>query len=194
MKYIKQGLKCVVYLALLLLIGRILFLKISPYFHDYEDEVWQPYQQGDSLVYINNKGDSISWIISQIHNKDNPSDPLLPLVHRLYSTSILVKPWDNPIVSIKTDLGHKSVWFWPPFHDGVYIYTKIDETSFETIRYNQMDVIILAQYREDWHGKPYAQKIYWSSQLGYIKVFFSDGETCELQSFTRKGKCLYQMK
>lgn len=196
MKYIKQGFKYVAYMALLLLIGRLLFVKISPYFHDYEDEVWQPYQKGDSFVFINDKGDSANWVICQIRNRDSPSDPLLPLAHRKYITIVCVDdpdPWKSHIVKIINKLGKKSAEFkFPSSRSSIYVH--LDETPIETLRYNQLEVIQIEKYHKDWEGDPYLQKIYWSSNFGYIKAIYSDGETWELLSFTRDGKCLYQLK
>jgi hypothetical protein len=192
MKSIKRVFSIIISTFLFLLFGRILFLLLCILSHNYGDRVWQPYQEGDSLIYYNNHGDTVKLIISQIQKKSFPSEQLLPFSHWKYRTMVDIAPQNHTIVDIITELGKKRVYLSPPFSRN-NIFIGEEETSLETFQYNQMDVIKIERYEKDWHD-PYVKTIFWSSQFGYIKVFYSDGETLELQSFTRNGKCKYELK
>ncbi len=196
MKNIIRITKSFFLIVFILLIGRILYLVIASNTHNYEEQVWQPYQQGDSLFFFNNIGDTVRWGIFQVDNRSNPSDPLLPLSHRRYSTTVSTTDYFDAIIDIDEELGIKRINFEPRFCRG-YIRV-LDNEKFKNnvapIRYNQMDLLRITPHETDLRIEPYQDSIYWSTQYGYIKVFYSNGVIWELKSFERNGEVLYESK
>lgn len=180
-------------IAFFLLFGRILYLVIASNIHNYSDKIWQPYQQGDSLVFFNNKGDTIRWGISQIDTRSNPSDPLLLLNHRIYSTFVSTMSNFDAIIHIREEESIKTIYFEPRFRRGCIkvIEDEKNHTNLDSIKYNQMDLFKITPHPTDLRIEPYQKTIYWSSQYGYIKIFYSDGVVWELKSLSRNGLIIY---
>lgn len=193
MKSIIRNIKNFSLIAFFLLIGRILYLVIASNIHNYSDKIWQPYQQGDSLVFFNNKGDIIRWGISQIDTRSNPSDPLLLLNHRIYSTVVSTMSNFDAIIHIREEEGIKTIYFEPRFRRGSIkvIEDKKNHTNLDSIKYNQMDLFKITPHQTDLRIEPYQKTIYWSSQYGFIKIFYSDGVVWELKSLSRNGQIIY---
>ncbi len=184
---------CVIALPISL---RVTYLVVISLTHNYTDNVWQPYQVGDSLTFINNKGDSVKWGISEIEESSHPSDPLLVLNHRIFSTFVSTIDNFDAIVHIRVESGQKTVIFEPRFRrDKIsLIENEKNQNNVESRKYNQMDVLRITPHDKDFKSPPYLDSLYWSSQFGFIKVLYSDGETWELKSFERKGKVIYELK
>lgn len=178
----------------ILLVGRIMYLVIASNFHNYEERIWQPYQQGDSLLFFNNKGDSIRCGIYSIRSFSNPSDPLLLLNHRIYSTFVSTTDFLDAIINIHEELGVKTIYFEPPFQRGRIriIENEKNQENLDSIKYNQMDLLKISPHPKDVKIEPYQKMIYWSSQYGYVKIFYSDNVVWELMEFKRNGKTLYK--
>lgn len=193
MKQILIFFACLIGLPLL---GRILYLVICSYTHNYTDKVWQPYQVGDSLTFSSNKGDTVTWGISQINSYSNSSDPLLLLTHRIYSTFVSTIGNFDAIINIDVEQGIKTIYFEPRFRRGTIkiIDNEKIKKNVAPIRYNQMDLFRITPHETDLRIEPYQDSIYWSTQYGYIKVFYSNGIVWELQSLTRNGEVIYELK
>ena len=190
MQYIKRLFSIFFYTLLLLLVSRVLFLLFTNLGHNYGDRVWQPFETRDSMVFNSSKGDTVGFCISQIVRYNSPSEPLLPLSHPRISTVVYITSHNRAIVDISTELGKKKVTLNAPFrvsHINVYE----NEASLRCFKINDIDVILLERNETNRDGSPYLQKVYWSSQYGYIRAIYSDGETWELKSFTRNGKSMY---
>ncbi|MBQ7238556.1 MAG: hypothetical protein IJS20_07175 [Bacteroidales bacterium] len=175
---------------------RVTYLSVISWTHDYTDKVWQPYQVGDSLTFINNKGDSVKWGISEIEECSHPSDPLLVLNHRIFSTFVSTIRNFDAIVHIREESGQKTVILAPRFRrDRIsLIENEKNQKNVESRKYNQMDVLVITPHEKDFKSPPYLDSLYWSSQYGFIKVFYSDDECWELKSFVRKGEIIYELK
>ncbi len=185
---------CLIFLSIFL---RLAYLAIDSWTHDYTDKVWQPYQVGDSLTFINNKGDSVKWGISNIEDVSNPSDPLLFLNHRIFSTFVSTIGNFDAIVDISVESNVKTICFEPRFRrDRISVYEGKKNRSKNVFsrEYNQLKVLRISPHDKDFKSPPYLDSLYWSSQFGFIKVFYSDRETWELKSFDRKGKVIYELK
>lgn len=180
--------------AILLLIGRILYLVIVVNIHNYDEPVWQPYQQGDSMVFFNNRGDTVCCGIYSIENVSNPSSPLSPLEHWIFSTFVNTSEFET-IIDVSEELGVKRIDFEPLFQRGniEVIEGEKNQTNLGSINYNQMDLLKITPHPNDLLIEPYLQMIYWSSQYGYVKVFYSDGEIWELNTLNRNGEIIYEL-
>lgn len=192
MKQILKFFACIIGLPLL---GRILYLVICSYSHNYTDKIWQPYQEGDSLEFFSNKGDTVKWGISQIKNISNSSDPLLLLNHRIYSTFVGTIRNFDAIIHIREELGNKTIYFEPRFRRGYMrvIANEKSQKNVTSIRYNQMNLLKITAHETDLRIEPFQDSIYWSTQYGYIKVFYSDGVIWELKSFEKNGQIIYEL-
>lgn len=141
--------------------------------HVYDDDIWQPYQVGDSIEFINNNGEIFKRGISSVRNRNNPSDPLLILNHRIYSTFVGTIKDIDAIVDITSEEGIKTIYFEPPFRRGFIqvIENEPNQKNLLPIRYNNLDLYKITPHEKDLRIEPYQDSIYWSHLFGYIKVF-----------------------
>ncbi len=182
-------------MVITLLLLRTVYLAIVCYTHDYNDKVWQPYLVGDTMFFSNNKGDSTEWNIFEIRNGDNFLSPVF-FMNPLIISSLVGTNDYSAVIHIRTYSGQKSIYFHPEFKGRNCIEVREYEKRQKNVspsRYRNMDILKIIPHEKVFRKEPFLDSIYWSSQYGYIKVFYSDGEIWELKSFKRNGEIVYEL-
>lgn len=181
------------YLVIILLVGRMIYLKICERTHDFTDMVWQPYQVGDCLKFISDQGDSVQWVINYVESSSGPADPLLPLTHRIYCTFVKLSI-STSILYLREESGRKTIEIIPNFQPGGLMLVE-NKTRFDTLDYNQIEIFSIKNIEPNYfRGDDYLNRVYWSPKFGMVKLFYSKGTCWELKSFERKGDIIYELK
>lgn len=161
-----------------------------------KDKVWQPYQVGDSMVYVSNKGEMIMDSIVEIQKTHNPSDEWAPWKHWIHSIWVMTMRSDGrSVILFHREKLKKTVYYTPPFKlapERTVIIKEKHQKNLDTIQYNQHQLFKITPHSQDYSYKDYVDSIYWSPQVGFIKVFYHEGDVWELVTFYRGGEVLYK--
>lgn len=167
-----------------------------------KDKVWQPYQLGDSMVYVSNKGEMVMDSISEIKKAHNPSDEWAPWKHWIHTVWVdtrRVYPPSRenfrPIIQFDREKLKKTVYYKPQFKlapERTVIIKEKHQKNLDTIQYNQHLLFKITPHSQDYSYNDYVDSIYWSPQVGFVKVFYHDGDVWELVTFYRGGEVLYK--
>ena len=167
-----------------------------------KDKVWQPYQVGDSMVYVSNKGEMVKDSISEIKKAHNPSDEWAPWKHWIHTVWVRTRRFyppsrENfrPIIQFDREKLKKTVYYEPSVKDAFrrrVIIKEKHQKNLDTIQYNQHQLYKITPHSQDIINEDGMDSIYWSPQVGFVKVYYHDGDVWELVTFYRGGEVLYK--
>ena len=171
-------------------------LSCSTYKLTESDLEWQPYREGDLLVFKSNLGEIDTIIVRSIETYNNPDDPLAFLPNKIQS--LFVNGKQN---ILELDAGKKESYIHFTLKLGdknlrcPNIIKSIKELAKKKSGQNEIIEIEATEYYDNLKELNFDLKnIYWSKEYGYIKLEFKNQYNWELQSFIRNGKNLIENK
>lgn len=158
---------------------------------------WQPYKEGDSLVFKSNKGESKTIVVESIESHINPTDPLDIFPNRQETLFVTSEDRDNTTL---VNLGAREkgcrIYFklsrlsestlWHP--NTVYYISEIKKMETELISNKEVYKIPAIQSADNLKDIPFdLQHIYWSKEYGYVKFEYENGYEWTLKFLIRDG-------
>ena len=153
------------------------------------DLKWQPYKDGDVLVFESNKGELDTITIRSIEKYTNPDDPLAVFPNKLQSLFVIAQ---KSVIEMRANKGGTSIHF--TIRLGInhlkYPSTVVDVKELENVKMKEGRYIIEAkEYYDNMKDVPFDLRyIYWSKEYGYLGLEFKDNYIWSLKSFIRDGK------
>lgn len=176
----------------LIIIFPVLFMLFScrTYKISQNDLKWQPYKDGDVLVFESNKGELDTITIRSIEKYTNPDDPLAVFPNKLQSLFVI---GEKNILKISA--GKKGTYVNFEICLGknnlVYPCTIRSINELQNLKINEKDYIVI-EAKEDCENLKNRsfdlRYIYWSKEYGYLGLEFKDNYIWSLKSFIREGK------
>lgn len=171
------------------------------------DLEWQPYRQGDVLIFESNRKELDTIKIESIEKFTNPDDPLAVFPKKIQSLFVEGVRFHAPKKDIMGRVYHSShcnilemvasketayMYFELELGDNKMRYPKtgISLDELEKLIINNDEIQIKAKENAD-NMKEYPfdlRYIYWSKKFGYLKLEFKDNYIWSLKSFIRDGK------
>lgn len=174
------------------------------------DLEWQPYDEGDTLVFLGDSGQQDTIIITNVTSHSNPDDHLSPLPN--YHQTIFVEGKITSRYPTISTMGDSIKWRHINLlrmsagkeYSGLYLILDIPQDSLNfpntMINIHELDSLdsffknegrftIEAIEHYDNLPKVHDLKSYtWSKQFGYLEYELKEGEKYRLTSFLRAGK------
>lgn len=162
-----------------------------------EDLKWQPYKEGDSLIFESNKNELKTIVVESIESHINPTDPL-DVFPEKYET-LFVTGKDVPVGIIKINAGKEEggrIYFeldnlsentlWHP--NTIYSIGEIKKMKTEYLSNKEVYKIEAIQSSDNLKDIPFDLRyIYWSKEYGYVKFEYENDYEWELKSLIRDG-------
>ena len=175
-----------------------------------ETHIWQPYREGDILVFESSSGITDSIFIQKIETYTNPNDPLAIFPTKFQTMFVvgemtLRKPFVSTIGKLVTK-EHVTLIEIRSGKENDRLHLTIrrprDTTHFPTTvlqipELNLMEASSIERNKFTIEAKEYYDNLrnsddvnsyYWSKKLGYLGYELDNGEVCELTQFWRNGE------
>lgn len=179
----------------------LLLISCTRYTLSEKDLEWQPYEVGDRLIFMSDKGEIDTVTIGLIEVRSNPDDPLSinpDMNQRIFVEVENRRP--STIIELHASKYGKSIDFnlhlgendfkYPCFHLEI---ERILLTQRPFNGYPNVYQILVEQSCSNLKEQAFdLQYIYWSMEYGYVGMEFKNGYTWTLQSFYRGGVELLQ--
>lgn len=171
------------------------------------DLEWQPYRQGDVLIFESSRKEIDTIKIESIKIYTNPDDPLAVFSKKTQSLFVEGLRSHAPKKDIMGNIYHSShcnILKIGASKETAYMYfelelgsdkmryptTVVSVDELENLSVKNEEIEIKAKENYD-NMKEYPfdlRYIYWSKNLGYLKLEFRDNYSWKLKSFLRDGK------
>lgn len=172
-----------------------------------EDKKWQPYKEGDVLIFKSSKNEVDSIFISKIETSINGDDPLTP---KSFNQSLFIDAdvsLKKPRIQNKKPYYRESIGTLSMYAEksGSYITFSLNKKN-DTLDYPTLELSIdslanLFKIRSKLKYKSIEislgdnndfshdlKNYWWSKEFGYVRYEFKNGYYWELKKFLRKGK------
>jgi hypothetical protein len=162
---------------------------------------WQPYIEGDILIFESNKREQDTIVIKSIEIHNNPDDPLAVFPNCVQSLFVVGKiellklhaGKNGSKVEFKMRIGNNKLRY-----PGVILYLnqdKIDKLIKTKFINKEVYKIEAEESRNNMKGRPFdLQFLYWSKEYGYLGLEFKEEYIWELKSFIRDGQNILSQK
>lgn len=155
---------------------------------------WQPYKEGDIIVFESNKGEKDTIKIKRIEIYNNPDDPLAIFPNKLQSLFVIA---DKGILEMDAGKTGVSIHFTIRLGENELKYPNtvltIKELNKKAEQGKDKYVIEANEFYDNMKDHPFDLRyIYWSKEYGYLGLVFKDNYSWSLISFIRDGKELLQ--
>lgn len=153
------------------------------------DLEWQPYKEGDVLVFESNKGELDTIDIKSIEVYINPDDPLAVFPKKIESHFVIGQQSilemtandENTDIKFTIKLGNNNLKY-----PGVVV--NIQELKKMIPDIHKRYVIVAKEYYDNLKDIPFdLLYIYWSKEYGYLGLEFKGNYIWTLKSFIRDG-------
>ena len=171
-----------------------LFNSCSFYILSKSDLSWQPYKEGDVLIFESNKGEVDTINIKEVEKHTIPNDPF-DLFPTMVQTLFVVA--EHSVLEMNIGETGTSIEFTLRLGDndlrypcsGLYI-NDFENKKIEGGKYK----IEAKENCYNMKDKPFDLRyIYWSKEYGYLGLEFKDNYVWFLKSFVRNGKEIFKI-
>lgn len=195
-----------------ILIISLMLLSCKSYRLSKNDLEWQPYKEGDVLVFVSNKGEADTIQIKNIDIHTNANDPLAifpTMLQSLFVSGVYYHEPKKDIMGRMYNSSYRDILEMESNNTGSYITFTLHLGNHK-LRYprtlltikelgnlkeeNCQYIIEAKEHYDNMKDYPFDLRyIYWSKVYGYLGLEFKDNYVWTLKSFMREGKEIYSI-
>jgi len=154
------------------------------------DLEWQPYKEGDKLIFESNRGELDTIQIEEIKIYSNPNDPLA-VFPKMRQTLFVIG--ERSILEMRAGENGSYIEFTVRLGSNNLKYPNVVLNIKEMNEMNQDQnnqyKIEAKEYYDNMKDRVFDLRyIYWSKKWGYMSLKFKDNYEWHLKSFIRDGK------
>lgn len=154
-----------------------------------KDLAWQPYEEGDTLIFQSSAGVLDTVAIKSVEKYTNPEDPLCIICD--WNQSLFVSG-ARTILDMHTSKWGTSLHFILHLEEDTFRYSSlsIKTSQLSNLKSEERHIYKLIPKQADANESFPSDLgcIYWSKKLGYIELEYKNGFKWTLKSFKRGGK------
>lgn len=169
----------------------VLFSSCKKYIISRSDLDWQPYREGDILIFESNKKEIDTIKIESIEIYTNPNDPIALFPEK--SQTLFVSDENLEVLILQAGKNGTDVHF--PIRLGKrplnYPCTILNLQKLKRVKRINSSIVLIEAFENCDNMKDRSfdlSNILWSKEFGYLKMEFKDDYSWELKSFVRGGK------